>query len=554
MRSRGLDRDVGAGADRDAEVGLRERRRVVDAVADHRDDAALAPAGAGRRRPSRPAAPRRSPRRCRPRRRRARAVASLSPVSSTGRRPSSRSCATASALVGLTVSATTNSARASPSQPATTAVVPAPSASRRARSSSARQLERPARRAAPGGRRRRACPSTTPSTPRPARLREALDRGQRAGRARGARSPARSGARSALSSAPTSRSASSRSTPVGGATLDERHAPARDRAGLVEHDRVDAARRLEHLRALDQDAELRAAAGADEQRGRRGEAERARAGDDQHGDRGGEGERGAARRRRARSRASPAASAITIGTNTPEMRSASRCTGALPDCASVTRRRDLRERGVGADARRAHDEAAADVDVAPATSSPGLDLDRHALAGQQRPVDRRAPVLDDAVGGDLLARAHDEAVADDELARSARAARAPSSSSTRDLLGAELEQRPQRRARAALGARLEVAPGEDEDRRPRPRPRGRSPRARAAVERRARTPCASRLAGAEEEERHDRPAPRGERADRDQRVHRRRAVPQVRPARRGGTASRPRARPASRAGAQSHCQ
>ena len=37
----GLDRDVGAGADREAEVGLGERGRVVDAVADHRDDAAL---------------------------------------------------------------------------------------------------------------------------------------------------------------------------------------------------------------------------------------------------------------------------------------------------------------------------------------------------------------------------------------------------------------------------------------------------------------------------------------------------------------------------------
>ena len=33
----GLDGDVGAGADRDAEVGLRERGGVVDAVADHRD-------------------------------------------------------------------------------------------------------------------------------------------------------------------------------------------------------------------------------------------------------------------------------------------------------------------------------------------------------------------------------------------------------------------------------------------------------------------------------------------------------------------------------------
>ena len=35
-----LDRDVGAGADREPEVGLRERRRVVDAVADHRHDLA----------------------------------------------------------------------------------------------------------------------------------------------------------------------------------------------------------------------------------------------------------------------------------------------------------------------------------------------------------------------------------------------------------------------------------------------------------------------------------------------------------------------------------
>ena len=35
----GLDGDLGAGADGDADVGLRERGRVVDAVADHRDDA-----------------------------------------------------------------------------------------------------------------------------------------------------------------------------------------------------------------------------------------------------------------------------------------------------------------------------------------------------------------------------------------------------------------------------------------------------------------------------------------------------------------------------------
>ena len=43
----GLDRHVGAGADRKAEVGLRERRRIVDAVAGHRHHAPFAPAGAG---------------------------------------------------------------------------------------------------------------------------------------------------------------------------------------------------------------------------------------------------------------------------------------------------------------------------------------------------------------------------------------------------------------------------------------------------------------------------------------------------------------------------
>ena len=44
---------------------------------------------------------------------------------------------------------------------------------------------------------------------------------------------------------------------------------------------VDRAGGLQHLGALDQDAELRAAPGADHQRGRRGQAQRAGAGDDQ---------------------------------------------------------------------------------------------------------------------------------------------------------------------------------------------------------------------------------------------------------------------------------
>ncbi len=53
------------------------------------------------------------------------AVAGLSPVSSTVRKPSLRSSATAAAADGLTVSATANPPRTCPSHPASTTVHPA---------------------------------------------------------------------------------------------------------------------------------------------------------------------------------------------------------------------------------------------------------------------------------------------------------------------------------------------------------------------------------------------------------------------------------------------
>ena len=88
-----LDGHVGAGAHRQPEVGLSEGGRVVDAVADHRDDPALGlqPADdvdlvlrqhlghdVGRVDADLAAT--------------VAAAAALSPVSSTGRRPRSRSC------------------------------------------------------------------------------------------------------------------------------------------------------------------------------------------------------------------------------------------------------------------------------------------------------------------------------------------------------------------------------------------------------------------------------------------------------------------------------
>ena len=71
--------------------------------------------------------------------------------------------------------------------------------------------------------------------------------------------------------------------PDRGPQLGDVHPAGGDRAGLVEHDRVDRPRRLQRLVALDEHAQLRAAAGRGQQRGRGGQAERARAGDDQHG-------------------------------------------------------------------------------------------------------------------------------------------------------------------------------------------------------------------------------------------------------------------------------
>ena len=117
----------------------------------------------------------------------------------------------------------------------------------------------------------------------------------------------------------------------------------------------------------------------------------------------------------------------------------------MPDCASVTSRAIWASAVSAPTLRRADDQPAAGVDrragdrVARAAFSTGT-----RLAGEQRLVDGRAALLDDAVGRDLLARAHDEAVADAQLLdRDAplrrRRRRAP--------------RRPWRRARAARRAR-----------------------------------------------------------------------------------------------------
>ena len=110
------------------------------------------------------------------------------------------------------------------------------------------------------------------------------------------------------------------------------------------------------------------------------------------------------------------ASAMTIGTKTAETRSASRCTRALPVCASSTSRAVCAS-CVSAPTRVARTTSRPPtLTVAPATASPGP-----TSTGTLSPVSRLASiadaaVLDHPVGRHLLPRPHHEPVADGQVA------------------------------------------------------------------------------------------------------------------------------------------
>ncbi len=225
----------------------------------------------------------------------------------------------------------------------------------------------------------------------------------------------------------------------------------------------------------------------------------------------------------------PTARAITTGTKTALTRSASRCTGALPDCASVTRRA-ICASAVSSPTRVARTtRRPPTLIVAPTTSSPGPDLDRHRLAGDQRLVDRRGAALDDAVGRDLLPGPDDEAVADARAPRSATRRSLPSASSRATSLAPRSSSASQRRAGPALGALLEVAAGEDEGGDDGGDLEVDLVGAGAALGDQLERHLHPVHPGVAEEQRVQRPAERGQGPDRDQGVHRRRAVAQVLP-------------------------
>ena len=152
------------------------------------------------------------------------------------------------------------------------------------------------------------------------------------------------------------------------------------------------------------------------------------------------------------------ASTSTIGTNTADTRSASRCTSALPDCASSTRRA-IRASAVSAPTRVARTTSRPPaLTVAPVTSSPGptstgtgspvsIDASTADVPSSTTPsvaicspgrTTNRMPTRRSSIVGDVL-----DAVLEHG-----------------DLLGAERQQRLEGGAGAALGLGLEVAPGE----------------------------------------------------------------------------------------------
>jgi hypothetical protein len=259
------------------------------------------------------------------------------------------------------------------------------------------------------------------------------------------------------------------------------------------------------------------------------EAERARAGDDEHGDGGRE------RERRALAGPEPEAERRDREGDDDRHEDAGDAVGQALDrrlagLRVLDQARDLRERRVGADLRGLDDEASAGVDGRARDLRAGSDLDGHGLAREHAHVDGRGALLDDAVGGDFLTRSHDEAVADLQLL-DGDAALGPVGVEDGDVLGAELEQRLQRGAGAALGLGFEVAPGEQE---------GGDDAGRLEVDLvGALTGVGDDVeghphvvhAGVADEQRIQRPQPGGQDADGHERVHRCGAVLEVRPGR-----------------------
>ncbi len=226
-------------------------------------------------------------------------------------------------------------------------------------------------------------------------------------------------------------------------------------AGLVHQKGVHLFQQLERLGVADEHARRGAPARPDHDAHRRGQPERARAGNDQH--RHGVDERvrkarlgaeqypGGERRGRDRDDRGNEPGRDGVGQSLD---------GRARALGLAHHADDLREQGLAADALRAHDEAAGAVHRCPGHLVGRLLLDGNRLAGHHRFVDAGRPFQDDAVHRHLLARPHAKPVAMLDLIERLVALGAIVEDKPRDL-GREPEQRLQRAARPAAGAQLQ---------------------------------------------------------------------------------------------------
>jgi hypothetical protein len=184
-----------------------------------------------------------------------------------------------------------------------------------------------------------------------------------------------------------------------------------DGAGLVEDQGGELARGLQRLAVADVDAAPRRLAGADHDGGGRGQSQRAGAGDEQHGD----GMRQRARRRVAGQQPAAESQSRQHADRRHEARRDAvgellhRQLGGL---GVVDHLHDAGEHGVAAHRGGAQREAAGAVDAAADDRVARRLGHRQRFAGDEGLVHRRAAVLDDAVGGHAVARAHAQQVAD----------------------------------------------------------------------------------------------------------------------------------------------
>ena len=516
---RRLDRHVGAGPDRHAEVRAGERRGVVDPVADHRDPAALgleprhdASLSAGQH--LRDDAVRRDPHGPATASAVARRVAGEQPDVEARRAQVADRLGATSALTG---SADRDDARRRRRRSRRTTARPAVGADRRGRgspigvqstprsreqrraadqrpagpSTRARARPRPTIASKPSPRRaraRRARPG--PRSPRPAGARDALleRRGEveqlaARRRRRARRDRRRPSGRPAVSVPVLSKTTVSIRPAASSASPPRTRIPASAPRPVPTMIAVGVARPIAHGQAM-----ITTPMNAVSARVSRGSGPNAN-----------------------QATNVSAATTRTAGTNTSLIRSARRWIGALEPCARWTSS-TIRARAVSRPTRvaRMTNEPVV-LSVAPMTSSPARFVDGQRLAGEHRLVDGGGALHDDAVDRDAVAGPDAEQVArHDERQLDVRLDAVADPAGGRRL---EADQPPDRAGRAALGPGLEPSPEQHEaedDRRGVEVAAGSMP---AAI-----TTSGHRVTNT-------RVGPSRGRADGDQRVHRRAAVP-----------------------------